>query len=221
MDILDKFFNIIAPLECVVCDKEGGIICAPCFDAGLLEAQSACGWCGNLTLNFEVCKKCRNKILAQNVWWPFAYNETAKEIVSSYKFQSQRSVANFMAQEMLKPLPVQDFVVTSIPTATGRVRQRGFDHATRLGKKIATTRRVPYQKTLLRLSSSRQLGATRSIRIKQTENLFIAINHGSIKGQNILIVDDVMTTGATIASASKVLKRAGAKNVHALVFARK
>lgn len=164
---------------------------------------------------------CRSKMVAQNVWRPFVYNDTAKEIVSAYKFQSQRSVVSFIAYEMLKILPNLDFVVTSIPTASQRVRQRGFDHATRLGKKVATVRRIPYQKTLLRLDSSRQLGATRSTRIKQAESLFTATNHDSIKGQRILIVDDVMTTGATIAAASKVLKRAGAKNVHALVFARK
>lgn len=221
MDIFDKFFSIIAPLECVVCGKEEEIVCVPCFNASLIRAQSACGWCGNLTINFEVCKKCRTKMVVRNVWRPFVYHETAKAVVSAYKFQSQRSVANFMTAEMLKTLPSQDFVITSIPTASRRVRQRGFDHATRLGKKIAAARHLPYQKTLLRLSSSRQLGATRSTRIKQAENLFMAIKNDSIKGQNILIVDDVMTTGATIASASKVLKLAGAKNVYALVFARK
>ncbi|MCA9323620.1 ComF family protein [Candidatus Saccharibacteria bacterium] len=108
-----------------------------------------------------------------------------------------------------------------IPTAPSRVRQRGFDHALHITKRLSRHTKVPYQQLLRRHTNVRQLGASRLNRIRQMEREFEAIKQGEIKGKHVILVDDVFTTGATLSAAAKVLRKAGARRVSAVVFAQK
>jgi predicted amidophosphoribosyltransferase len=73
----------------------------------------------------------------------------------------------------------------------------------------------------MRASNIRQLGANRRERLSQLENEFIAKNKKKIVGKNILIIDDITTTGASIASSASALYGAGARSVSALLYAQK
>jgi predicted amidophosphoribosyltransferase len=74
---------------------------------------------------------------------------------------------------------------------------------------------------LRRLDQTRQLGAKREERLAQLTGSFAVKNHRRVSGRIILLVDDVLTTGGTLIAASKTLKAAGAKQVDALIFAKK
>lgn len=106
-----------------------------------------------------------------------------------------------------------------IPTATARVRERGFDHARLIAKYFATSHRRGLYGNLKRLGQSRQVGSKRETRLKQLENSFVVVRSRELRGKTVLLVDDVMTSGATIESAANCLKRAGIHKVYALVFA--
>jgi len=111
--------------------------------------------------------------------------------------------------------------VVPVPTATSRVRQRGFAHGELLAKMIAAELRMEYSLALRRLGQIRQLGSKRENRLVQLSDSFAAKNQRRVIDRKILLVDDVLTTGGTLIAASKVLKSAGAKEVNALVFAKK
>ena len=120
-----------------------------------------------------------------------------------------------------------DIILCPIPTASSRRRGRGFDHA----KLLMHTywRKLPAylqlsgrpQQLLTRQSNTRQLGASRPQRIEQMQDEFALKPRADVDGKTVLLIDDVVTTGATLASAAKTLKNAGAKRVYALVYAQK
>jgi len=86
---------------------------------------------------------------------------------------------------------------------------------------IAAELRMEYSLALRRLGQIRQLGSKRENRLVQLSDSFAAKNQRRVIDRKILLVDDVLTTGGTLIAASKVLKSAGAKEVNALVFAKK
>jgi len=221
MDLLDKLIGIIAPHICLGCGNEGGVICELCASALLLPCASNCLGCRSLSSNFETCNKCKDKIPLRAVWVACGYKDFAKEVVHAYKYGPKREAAMVIVKHMLNVLPVNDFIVTNVPTDSVRIRQRGFDHASRLAKEISLERKLPYCSMLIRTKNVHQVGSTKSQRIQQSKNLFYVRSKNNVKGRDILLVDDVATTGATLISAAQSLKKAGAKNVYGLVFSRK
>lgn len=107
-----------------------------------------------------------------------------------------------------------------LPTATSRVRQRGYDHARLIARDFASRRQLPCQSLLVRHGQQRQVGAARTIRLQQAEQFYSAKIVRPMPSR-VLLIDDVVTTGASISAAAKCLKRAGVKHVDAAIFAQK
>ncbi|MBW3568757.1 hypothetical protein KY385_01355 [Candidatus Parcubacteria bacterium] len=149
------------------------------------------------------------------------YQDTAKELLHRLKFERTSSAAEPIAaaiDNILPDLPPGTLVVY-VPTANSRVRIRGYDQAKLIAQKVAKRRNWPYQTLLMRKGSSRQVGSGRQDRFKQIESALLPVKQGNIKSANILMIDDVTTTGATLEAAAKILKSAGAQTIDAAVFA--
>jgi ComF family protein len=122
--------------------------------------------------------------------------------------------------EATLPYFAESPLITYVPTASTHRRARGFDHAELLAKEIAKARGWPYMRLLHRKGQSRQLGADRQTRKQQLADAFKPSAQQYIKGRHIILIDDVVTTGATIEACTAMLKKAGAVRVDALLFAR-
>lgn len=194
--MLLRLAKMLAPPECVGCEEEGQILCAKCQKI-VVKAT---------------IKNSKNIIAVTE------FNEIGRGLTHAYKFQRQRDASHIIAKLIAQSLPYQSFtVVTSTPTAPVRVRQRGFDHAALLARRVAANLQLPYRPLLFRRSSVRQVGQRRQTRFRQAEGLYGA--HPAARDQHILLVDDVITTGATIEACSKALKQCGAKSIQAAVLA--
>jgi ComF family protein len=149
------------------------------------------------------------------------YDGIAKELLHKLKFEraraASRPIAQVIAGRLAVPFPVTG-IVTHVPTAPTRVRQRGYDQSRLIAREIAQRCGLAYSALLRRRGSQRQLGQGRAVRKRQLTGVFW-INR-DISNKHVILVDDVITTGASVISAATTLRSAGAKSVTVVVFAR-
>ena len=129
---------------------------------------------------------------------------SAKEIIWQYKYQSKRALARDIAEALNTRFKISADICTYIPTISSHIRQRGFDHAKLLAKEFSRQSKLPLSGLLKRKWQYTQVGAGRKT---------------NVSGKNILIIEDVISSGATITAASELLMNNGAKSVETLVFA--
>lgn len=225
MSVFEKAIGWLAPAQCVSCSREGSAICNEC--AGhITRFGERCWRCNTLSPGSRTCDTCRRTGSPLYIYIATDYQGQARSLLSTYKFGHLRAAANPIAKIMVEALTeyqdiLLDYLVVPVPTATKRIRERGFGHSELLARQVAINLKFEYANILRRLGQSRQLGSRREVRLTQLTNSFASKNDRSISGQNILLVDDVLTTGGTVLSAAKVLKASGAKRVDALLFAKR
>jgi len=155
-----------------------------------------------------------------------AYEGTGREIVARLKYRNARCVVPWLAAEMAKlvegpgepPTGMPVDVVTWAPTTAARRRERGFDQGRVLAIAVARRLGVPCLGLLRRERGPAQTGRSRRQRL---EGPGYKVRAGRLVPPRVLIVDDVVTTGATLAAAARQLRDAGAREVAALVAARR
>jgi ComF family protein len=230
MSVLEAGLGWLAPPQCVNCGAEGEALCKDCSTSEIVPFGAHCWLCNAVSEHSRTCEHCRRLGSPRFVWITTNYGGTARELVKTYKFAHQRIASVVMAKIMLTTLRQfntldelnqASYLVISIPTASQRIRERSFDHAGLLAQAIARRLPAEFCNGLGRLGQSRQVGALRSMRLTQAEGNYFVRRPARITGRNILLVDDVMTTGSTIGVATKALRAAGARQVDALVFAKR
>lgn len=221
--LLDSILSSIAPHNCVGCGIEGSIMCQTCVIEACIQWPSACFLCNAATVNYATCTRCLRKTRVHHVWWAAELEGSIKAALYAYKFARKREAATVFADMVLDILPhfSPEVVIVPVPTAPGRRRQRGFDHASLIASRIADVRGMLVEQPLRRINNSRQVGVRKRERLTQARGQYRIKNEASLKGRSFLIVDDVLTTGATIVAVAELLRRAGAKKVYAVVVARK
>lgn len=222
--MIKAILDVLAPTTCLQCKREGPILCDGCLPQVLdpLVIPSRCFLCHALTDNFSTCRKCRKQTPLTRVRVGTAYTQIPKELVSSLKFGPDRTVANIIAGWLYETGSIESVdIISWVPTARTRVRQRGFDHAKYIAHGLSNRHNLPSYELLLRLGNSRQVGASKTQRKQQVEGMFESKNLSQLHGKRILLVDDIVTTGATLTECARVLRRNGAKQVEAIAFAQK
>lgn len=221
--MIDRLFSFIAPFDCVICKREGSALCDWCRPDAFAPLPSRCYRCHALTDDSAVCRACRRHSPLKYAWVATEYDQVAKRLLRKYKFERASALSSLLADVLdeVAPYLPADTVVTYVPTATSRVRGRGYDHAARLARDFAGKRGLECVSLLYRQGQTRQVGAKRDQRLAQLQNAFWPRNPSRINNSNILLIDDIVTTGATVESTAKTLKQAGAKQVNALLFAQK
>lgn len=167
-----------------------------------------------------ICTTCNPPY--QRVWVAGAHEGVLDATIDAYKFKAVRAGATPLAQLMSDVLPElpAPTVFIPIPTARQHVRERGFDHIQRVTQELARRRRMHCDASLLRRRTNAvQRGASAAQRHNQAKAMFLV--HGQLDPDAVyIIVDDVMTTGATINYAALALKQAGAKTIWAAILSR-
>jgi ComF family protein len=230
MSLLEKAIGWLAPPVCIVCGLEGSTICQGCSAIEIIPFGERCFNCNALSPRCRTCSKCHHDGAPRFVWITTDYEATAKNLIQKFKFGHQRAtadpIANLMVDNFLSfnsdaDILKADYLVVPVPTASSRARERGFDHAALLSRLIAHRLKLQKISALKRIGQSRQVGVSRAQRIKQAQAQYLIVDPQAVHGRNILLIDDVVTTGATLKSVAKTLRKAGARRVDALVFAKR
>lgn len=156
-----------------------------------------------------------------SVWVCGEYDGILKRLIHDYKFGHKRAASSDLARLIDELLPATDkkVIVMNVPTATGRIRERGFDHAKYIAISFAAKRHLAYYGSLHRTGQQRQLGLGRNARQQTVKNSFYVKPGNYLKDAHVLLIDDVVTTGASLSEAARVLKEAGVKRVDCAVVA--
>ncbi|HVX57253.1 MAG TPA: ComF family protein [Candidatus Saccharimonadales bacterium] len=221
MSLIDHLLTVLAPYECLGCGAEGPLLCADCLRA-LPPLPERCYRCRAPSPSAPTCAACATDSLLDKVIIGTAYAGIAKELIARLKFTGARAAARSMALRLaplLVPSADHGALLVSVPTAASRVRRRGYDQAALLARELSRRTRLPYLACLARSGHTRQLGASREQRLSQLAGAFRVTRPASVKGAHVVLIDDVLTTGATLEAAASVLRAHGAGRISAAVFA--
>lgn len=220
--ILTPLLSLLAPHECLGCGAEGLLVCTSC-EKSMRPAATRCFSCHKADPDARTCTSCRRQAPVYAVHAAVRYEGIAKDLVWKLKFGRARAAADeigrMLAERVDFPEVQNRVIITHVPTATNRVRKRGYDQASLIARAFARHHKLPHASLLARADKHKQVGASRATRISQLKDAFRPIHRPSIHGAHILLVDDVVTTGATLQAAAEALRSAGAARVEAIVFA--
>lgn len=223
MRVIEDIIAFLAPHYCIACGQEGAVVCDWCLPDFATPLPERCYRCKAMARDSRVCGKCRKASCLKHVWARTEYDALPKRLVHDFKFERKKAAAAPIARLMGERLPYlpQETIVAHIPTATSRVRRRGYDPAELIASVLAQELGLRHETLLRRVTQTRQVGAKRAERLKQMEHAFRSVNTDGIKGATVLLIDDLTTTGSTLEAAARSLKDAGATSVSAAVFAQK
>lgn len=221
MSFLDRIISTVVPHDCLGCKLEGRLICAGCVRS-LRRVYPCCYRCRKPTAKSLTCLDCSTDSDLTQVQAVAVYQDLAKKLVWKLKYAHAQAAAREMASPMSQLLDRQawgSLLIVPVPTATSRQRKRGYDQARLLARELSRRICQPYADVLARQNQIHQVGASREQRLQQLAAAFRVTKPGRICGVTILLVDDVVTTGATLEAAARCLRQAGAGQINALVFA--
>lgn len=211
--------DLLIPHYCCSCGKIGGILCDHCKYDIIYEPFGRCIVCLRPTNGrMHLCGDCTTPYI--QAWCVGERRGALEELINHYKFNSARQAAVPLAELLDEVIPILPgrVCVIPVPTIASHVRQRGFDHISRVAKRFARMRRYAYRESLRRLDDSHQQGSSRSERIRQAKHAFSC--EMLDPALDYLLVDDVYTTGATVHYAAKALRDAGARSVYIAAISR-
>ncbi len=197
-----------------------------------LLAPPLCAACGRgCRAEAVLCTRCSRSLAAarpilaggpqgvDRAWSSAPHDGVARSLVAALKFRRLLPVADLMADRMhwLAPGHLLGGTVVPVPPAPPRLRRRGFDPAGELAGALAARLGMEPVRCLARRGSAHQVGRTRAERIGRPPR----IEAVGAAPRGVLLVDDVLTTGATLSACAAALRAAGARRVVALTFTRR
>lgn len=210
-DILSDFFDLIFPERCIGCGKDYTILCSDCLNK----------------LHHLNCYSVRGRAPIEKFISVLPYSELPRKIILKLKFKKKRSLAvplaKLMAEILTKELPTyRDYFLLPVPMHSSRLRDRGFNQAELLSDEIASSLQLESLNKLVtrEKKTSFMYNLKSKLREKNIKGAFKLHDPQQLTGKNILIVDDILTTGSTIYELAKLLKKGGAAKIYALTLAR-
>lgn len=223
--LLPPLLELIFPARCVGCGRRGVPLCRPCRDSLPYLPAAACRRCASPLAVPGRCRSCRSVAgeLA-SIRAVCAYEGTARRAVHTLKFRSGRYLAPVLGglmAEVARRRPLSADLVVPVPLAAGRLRRRGYNQAELLAVVAApATGGVLASDVLTRDARRPQQTLDAAGRRTNLKGAIHCPDPDRVAGRRVVLVDDVVTTGATLSACAEQLAAAGAAHVGALVFAR-
>ncbi|MBI2755708.1 MAG: ComF family protein [Chloroflexi bacterium] len=213
------------PARCLGCGRRGQPLCHACEPSLALVEGPVCSRCALPRWNDRDCRGCKGLPAAlATVRGVYVYQGAARAAVHRLKFRGDRALAPWMSARLAtaaRQHPLQADLVVPVPLASDRLRERGYNQALLLAADVpAATGGTLADSVLVRESRPAQRTLAAAERRQNLRGAFHCPEPALVAGKRVVLVDDVMTTGSTLAECARALHAAGAARVMALVFAR-
>jgi len=227
--MLNKFLNILFPETCPVCknaatDHKTAPICSDCWQSVSPYEGPMCRRCGKPLVSdvSTTCGECLEDGPAFSYARSFGlYEGVLKKAISLLKFYGIKRLSKPLSDIILHiEMPRVDAVIP-VPLHEKRLRQREFNQSALLAKYLAKSLGIVMMlNCLVKVRDTMpQVGLRSQDRRKNIKKAFDIKQRELIEGKNIMLVDDVVTTGATVRECSRILKKAGARNIYVITLA--
>jgi ComF family protein len=228
--LIDSILNLLFPVACVVCrarvlERRWGAACPDCWSRLEPLAPPFCPQCGEPAPAIEgLCGRCRKGEYAFDLARSaLFFTDTLREIIHHLKYAERVSLARSLGDILkvcLEHEPFSGRIVVPVPLHRKRERERGFNQAELLAQRVARRLGVPTRpRWLARVRATRpQSDLVAAERRANVRGAFRAAPE--VSGRHVLVVDDVLTTGATLGECARALRDGGARRVGVLTVAR-
>jgi len=225
--LTQAFLDVLFPPRCVACGEQGTFLCRACVEAMPRALPPRCPLCWQPERRGEVCGRCAQARPAfAGARSLHLYQGPVREAVHALKYDHLSALARPMAAHMAayleaEALPVD--MVVPVPLFGRRQRLRGYNQSALLAREVARLGRgLPLAEGGLarrRDTPPQARSVDAEARSRNVTGAFVG-ERRRVEGRRVLLVDDVMTTGATLDACAGALRQAGAASVWALTFAR-
>ncbi len=218
--------DLLFPPRCAGCGAFGAFLCPDCLAATPRAQPPRCPVCW-MPGSDDTCGRCRlHQPAFEAARCPFVYAGAVREAVLALKYRGVSAIAEVMAQAMAECLtewpPREVMALVPVPLVGARRRSRGYNQSQVLARELSRLSGLPVLGGLLvrRRAAPPQAGAAdEAARRANVADAFAVRRKRTVAGA-ILLVDDVMTSGATLDACARALRAAGHEPVYALTFAR-
>ena len=217
--------DVLFPPECGGCRAKGVRWCSDCHSRTLVIAPPICSICGEPQREESICRRCVEQPPSYEAVRSWAqFGGPVRNALHRLKYHRDIGMGDILAQylvALMKSLDWRIDIITPVPLGVQRQRERGYNQAALLAQPLSLGLKVAYKpKAIYRsLETQSQVGLTLLQRRENVQGAFAAKGK-EINGKNILVVDDVSTSGATLNACSDALLSAGANKVYGLTLAR-
>ena len=218
--------DLMFPPRCVGCGEGGSFLCDGCVAALPVAEGSRCPRCWQPRSDAWLCDDCQAAPPSYDgLRAAFVYGRTARELVHALKYRGMTALAPRMGSlltEAARRHDVEADLVVPVPLSGLRRRLRGYNQAEALARPLAMELQLPLRPQALarrRDTPPQARSADAEARRRNVTDAFVCRDRG-VGGRRVLLVDDVTTTGATLAACAVALRAGGAESIWALTFAR-
>ena len=213
--MLDWLLELLYPTRCAFChqliQREGEKVCSRCQKQ---LPRAASGLQLQHFPHLEVCVS------------PLYYEGDVRQSLLRYKFAGLTGYAEIYSEILAKSIDENQIscdIITWVPVSRLRLRRRGYDQAELLARALSARLGIPCVRTAVKIRNNRPQSSTGNAekRRSNVKGVYRACLPEKLQGKRLLLVDDIVTTGATLSECAATLKRAGAGSVSGITLARK
>jgi ComF family protein len=214
--VVERALDLALPASCAGCRREGAPLCAECLPAldARLDAESGVP----IGLPAEIPPP-----LLQ-LEWAAPFTGVARRAIHALKYDGERRLARSLGAAVARRharIRMTGEILVPVPASPDRVRDRGYDQAALIAAEVGRRARLPVRGALRRTrATTAQFDLDRAARAANLGGAFAVGDPSVIAGRWVILVDDVMTTGATLAACASPLLEGGAQAVSAITVAR-